>query len=55
MERYKELLQALKVLHTAILAVDREDGSCITPHWRMLRHASEYLRAQAEAELHQGA
>jgi hypothetical protein len=44
---YNGLIQAMTIIHAAKSEVTREEGMMITPHWRMLLHAGEYLNRQA--------
>lgn len=45
---YKALIDALKILHNAQRELDKEEGSLITPHYRMLSSAKRHLEAQAD-------
>lgn len=49
--RYKSLMDAVKILHKLQTEIDKDDGSLITPHWRLINHAKQHLSKQADNEL----
>ena len=51
MSEYMSLVEAQRTIGRARTAVSREDETIISPAWRMLDHAQEYVRRIAEAVL----
>jgi len=55
MERYKDLMDAAKMIAAAKAEVNREDGPVTSPAWVMLHHAEGMMTKQAELAMREGA
>lgn len=52
MNEYKDLMDAVRILSNANIAIGKEDGPAVmSPAWRMTMHAMRHLERQADTAM----